>query len=133
MLAGSIGVEMREGHFPGGGPIEAYGRGGFRFAGMSHRGSLMCLPSGIYAWDVSAAGQLSMASFARAIAESRDIEVLLVGTGTDIVPLPAEWRSEFRALGMSADAMTTGAAVRTLNVLLSEGRAVAAAMIAVDG
>ena len=130
--AGTAGLEMREAHFPGRAPIDAYGRGGFRFAEMSHKGSLMCLPSGIYAWDVAEAGDLSLASFARVLDEHRDIEVLLIGTGKDIVPLPADWRTEFRARGISADAMTTGAAVRTLNVLLSEGRAVAAAMIAVD-
>lgn len=26
-------------------PIDAYGNGGFRFADMSHKGSLLCLPS----------------------------------------------------------------------------------------
>ena len=41
-----------QGSYPGRAPIEAYGNGGFRFAGMSHRGSLLCLPSGIIAWDV---------------------------------------------------------------------------------
>ncbi len=38
-------------HFPGRAPIDAYGNGGFRFADMSHRGSILCLPSGIYGWE----------------------------------------------------------------------------------
>ena len=42
------GIEMREAHFPGRAPIDAYGNGGFRFADMSHRGSILCLPSGVY-------------------------------------------------------------------------------------
>jgi len=123
---------MREAHFPGRAPIDAYGNGGFRFAEMSHRGSIMCLPSGIYAWDVAGASDLSIAAFRRVFAEHRDIEILLIGTGREIAPLPAEWRVEFRSRGISADAMTTSAAVRTLNVLLAERRAVAAALIAVD-
>lgn len=125
------GIEMREAHFPGRAPIDAYGNGGFRFAEMSHRGSIMCLPSGIYAWDVAAPSEVSLASFQRVMAEHRDIEILLIGMGKDIVPLPPDWRPQFRSRGISADAMTTSAAVRTFNVLLAERRAVAAALIAV--
>ena len=44
----SPGTVIRKAHFPGRAPIDAYGNGGFRFAGMSHRGSILCLPSGIY-------------------------------------------------------------------------------------
>ncbi len=123
---------MREAHFPDTAPIDAYGNGGFRFAGMSHRGSLMCLPSGIHAWQIVEPADLGPEAFSRVFAEAGDIEVLLIGTGREIVPLRSEWRDMFRARRISADAMTTGAAVRTYNVLLAEGRAVAAALIAVD-
>jgi uncharacterized protein len=129
---GPAGIEMREAHFPGTAPLDAYGNGGFRFAGMSHRGSLLCLPSGIHAWNIAAAGDLGPKAFERVLAEAEAIEVLLVGTGREIVPLKTDWRDAFRARRISADAMTTGAAVRTYNVLLAEGRAVAAALIAVD-
>ena len=44
-------ITIRNAHFPGRAPIDTYGNGGFRFAGMSHRGSILCLPSGIYGWD----------------------------------------------------------------------------------
>uniref|UniRef100_UPI0019535063 hypothetical protein n=1 Tax=Stenotrophomonas maltophilia TaxID=40324 RepID=UPI0019535063 len=44
------GIEIRDAHFPGRAPIDAYGNGGFRFADMSHRGSILCLPSGIHGW-----------------------------------------------------------------------------------
>ncbi len=47
---GQTGIEIRAAHFPGRAPIDAYGNGGFRFAGMSHKGSLLCLPSGVYGW-----------------------------------------------------------------------------------
>ncbi|MTH97263.1 Mth938-like domain-containing protein [Roseibium sp. RKSG952] len=125
-------MEIRDAHFPGRAPVDAYGGGGFRFAEMSHRGSILCLPSGIYGWDVSAPENLSVAALEKVLAEAGDIEVLLIGTGQDLRPLPPEIREAFREAGVLADPMSTGAAVRTLNVLLSEDRAVAAALVAVD-
>ncbi len=128
----AAGVVIRAAHFPGRAPIEAYGNGGFRFAGMSHRGSLLCLPSGIYGWDVSEPGALDEDGLERVFAEADAIEILLVGAGADLVPLPLAIRNRCRAAGIVAEPMSTGAAVRTFNVLLAEARAVAAALIAVD-
>ena len=125
-------MEIRDAHFPGRSPIDAYGDGGFRFAGMSHLGSLLCVPSGIYGWDLTGTGEFSVEAFERVLAEQDEIEVLLVGTGTDLKPLPANLRERFRDAAILADPMSTGAAVRTFNVLLAEDRAVAAALIAVD-
>jgi uncharacterized protein len=123
---------MREAHFPGRAPIEAYGNGGFRFAGMSHRGSLLCLPSGIYGWEPKDPVALVADDFARIFAEADQIEILLVGSGKELRPIPKPLREGFHAAGISADPMSTGAAVRTFNVLLAEDRAVAAALIAVE-
>jgi len=128
----SAGIVVREAHYPGRAPIAAYGNGGFRFAGMSHRGDLLCLPSGIYGWEAPAAESLDEASRERVVAEAEAIEILLVGTGRDLIPLRTELRARLRDLGIVADPMATGAAVRTFNVLLAEERAVAAALIAVD-
>lgn len=126
------GIEMREAHFPGRAPIDAYGNGGFRFADMSHRGSILCLPDGIHSWNVESAADLDIDAFAPVLAQAGQVEILLCGMGREIVPLQPQWRQAFREHGIQADAMTTGAAVRTFNVLLAEGRAVAAALIAVD-
>ena len=126
------GIVIRAAHFPGRAPIEAYGNGGFRFADMSHRGSLLCLPSGIYGWEPVDPASLKATDFEKLLAEARDIEILLVGCGRDLRPLPAALRSVLRDARISADPMSTGAAVRTYNVLLAEDRAVAAALIAVD-
>ena len=98
---------------------------------MSHRGSILCLPSGIHGWTVENAKQLDVSTMERVFAEAQAIEVLLVGTGEDLVPLTPSLRTALREKSISADPMSTGAAVRTFNVLLSEGRAVAAALIAV--
>jgi uncharacterized protein len=128
----AAGIVVREAHFPGRAPVEAYGNGGFRFADMSHRGSILCLPSGVYAWEPADPLDLKPADFARLLAEAEAVEILLVGTGKDIRRLPAPLRDVLKDKRISADAMSTGAAVRTYNVLLAEDRAVAAALIAVD-
>ncbi|MCZ7865569.1 Mth938-like domain-containing protein [Agrobacterium salinitolerans] len=127
------GIEIRPAHFPGRAPIDAYGNGGFRFADMSHRGSLLLLPSGIYGWEPIDAKELTVGHFEKLLAEAQDIEVLLIGTGDGMRVLPKELRAAFKEAGISVDPMSTGAAVRTYNIMLSESRAVAAALIAVEG
>lgn len=124
-------IEVRRAHFPGRAPIESYGNGGFRFADMSHRGSLLMLPSGIYGWHMVEGDPLTVENFQRVFDEAADIEVLLVGTGKDIRPLPKELKARFKEHGISSDPMSTGAAVRTYNIMLAESRAVAAVFIAV--
>ncbi|WP_306144986.1 Mth938-like domain-containing protein [Roseibium sp. MMSF_3412] len=125
-------MEIRDAHFPGRAPIDAYGNGGFRFANMSHLGALLCVPSGIYGWHVSDPSQFTEEAFERVFQEQEDIEVLLVGTGADLRPLSPDLKTLFREASILADPMSTGAAIRTFNVLLSEDRAVAAALLPVD-
>lgn len=125
------GIVIREAHFPGRAQIDAYGNGGFRFADMSHRGSLLLLPSGIYGWEMDETMPLSVENFRRVLDDAADIEVLLVGTGTKLRPLPAELKAALKAKGIASDPMGTGAAIRTFNIMLAEQRAVAAALIAV--
>ena len=126
------GIVIRAAHFPGRAPIDSYGNGGFRFADMSHRGSLLCLPSGIHGWEPVNPLALTPGDFEKVLVEASSIEILLVGMGKDLMRLPPALREAFRQAGISADSMSTGAAVRTYNVLLAEDRAVAAALIAVD-
>ncbi|RAH99705.1 hypothetical protein DLJ53_18230 [Acuticoccus sediminis] len=126
------GLVIRDAHFPGRAPIDAYGNGGFRFAGMSHRGSLLCVPSGIYGWAPAEAADITPESLARVIEERGEIDVLLVGVGTVPFPLGGPSAAALRAQGVRFDTMNTGAAVRTFNVMISEERRVAAALIAVD-
>jgi uncharacterized protein len=123
------GIEIRNAHFPGRAPIDTYGNGGFRFADMSHRGSILCLPSGIHGWDMDVTKPLSVENFRRVLDEAADIEVLLAGP--ELRRLPEELKAALKARGISSDPMSTGAAVRTFNIMLSEQRAVAAALIAV--
>ena len=126
------GFLMTPARFPGRAPIDAYGNGGFRFADMSHRGSILALPSGIEAWAATSAAEIDPSSLSRILAEAAAIEILLIGTGPEMRPLSREVRVALAVANLEPELMATGAAVRTFNVLLSEERAVAAALIAVE-
>ncbi len=117
--------------YPGLAPIEAYVAGGFRFAGMSHRGSILVLPSGIHAWPVTGLDVVIPADF-DLVLEEGGIDLLLIGTGAEMRRPPRAVRDTFAARNMAFDVMATAVAVSTYNVLLDERRRVAAALIAVD-
>ncbi|WP_336279064.1 Mth938-like domain-containing protein [Bartonella sp. CB175] len=124
-------IQIREAHFPGRAPIDAYGNGGFRFADMSHKGSIICVPSGIYGIDMVAPIP-TQGDISRVLEEADEIEVFLVGTGAELLQLPEKLRVLLKEKSISSDTMSTGAAVRTFNVLLAEDRAVAALLFAVE-
>jgi uncharacterized protein len=119
-------------HLPGLAPIDAYGRGGFRFAGMSHRGSLLCLPNGIWAWPVATAAEIDEAALAPVFAVAGEIALFVLGTGREPWIMPEPLRRRFRDQKVVVEVMTTGAAVRTCNILLAEKRRMAAGLIAVE-
>ena len=118
-------------HLPRSAPIDAYGKGGFVFAGMSHRGSLLCLPDAIWAWDVVRPGQIDRYSLERVFAAANSIDTLIVGTGTEVWLPPGDLRAALRSQHVVIDAMQTGPAIRTCNVMIGERRRVAAALLAV--
>jgi uncharacterized protein len=119
----------RDPHYPGRAPIEAYGAGGFRFAGMSHRGALLAIPAGIWAWQPTAPAEIDEASLARVIAARDEIDILLIGTGREHRPLPDALSARLREFGIRFDVMTTAAAASTYNILLAEGRRAAVALL----
>ena len=118
-------------HLPRSAPIEAYGKGGFAFAEMSHRGSLLCLPDAIWAWPVVKPEEIDQASLARVFAAANVIDTLIIGTGTDVWLPPQALREALRKVGVVLDAMQTGPAIRTYNIMIGERRRVAAGLIAV--
>jgi uncharacterized protein len=118
-------------HLPRSAPIEAYGKGGFAFADMSHRGSLLCLPEAIWAWPVGKAEDIDQMALARVFAAAAGIDTLIIGTGTDVWLPPPALREALRAVRVVLDTMQTGPAVRTYNIMIGERRRVAAALIAV--
>ncbi|MEZ5842137.1 MAG: MTH938/NDUFAF3 family protein [Hyphomicrobiaceae bacterium] len=118
-------------HYPYRAPIDAYGNGGFRFADMSHRGSILVMPDGIFGWEVQSPDELTPAILEPILARLAPPAFLLLGTGAVQVFPTLEVRQAFAAARVGLDPMSTGAAARTFNVLLAEGRAVSAALIAV--
>ena len=121
-----------DGFVPGRHQLDAFGAGGFRFAGMSHRGSVLALPSGIRIWPVLRFADVTPATFQPVLDEAESIDFLLIGTGADIAFIPHGWRALLKESGVTVEGMATGAAARTYNVLVAEERRVAAALIAVD-
>jgi uncharacterized protein len=119
-------------HFPRPAPIDSYGRGGFRFAGMSHRGSLLCLPSGIWAWPVAAPAEISEDSLAQVFADAGEMSLFFLGTGREPAAIDPVLRQRFSELKLNLEVMRTAHAANTYNILLGEGRRVGAALIAVD-
>ena len=119
-------------HFPRPAPIDAYGNGGFRFAGMSHHGSLRCLPDGIWAWQVTEADDIGEKALRHVLDRVGEIDALIIGTGHAIWLPPPPLRETFRARHIAIDAMQTGPAIRVYNIMVGERRRVAAALIAVQ-
>jgi uncharacterized protein len=112
-------------------PVDGYGKGGFRFGDMSHRGSLLCLPSGVWAWPVVQPADIDEMALQPVFAEADDIGLFLLGSGRDRWIMPDALAGRFHALKINVETTRTGTAVSTYNILLGEGRRVAAGFIAV--
>ncbi len=122
---------MDDRHLPRQALIEAHGGGGFRFGGMSHRGSLLCLRDGMWAWPVAAPADITDATLALVYERADQLDFFILGVGDAPWILPAALRTAFHDAHVSVDTMTTGPAVRTYNVMQMEGRRVGAGLIAI--
>ncbi|HEY0646368.1 Mth938-like domain-containing protein [Phenylobacterium sp.] len=112
--------------------IDAYGGGGFRLAGERHDGSVLILNDEPRSWRVAAMSELTLADLAPVLdAGAADVEFVLLGTGARNALPPREIRDGLRAAGIGLEFMDTPAAARLYNLLTSEGRRLAAALIAV--
>ncbi len=112
--------------------VQGYGDNGFRVSGTRYEGSVWILPEQTIAWPVSAISEVTPDSLKELIALSaQHVRILLIGTGRSMLPMPMAWRTMAREADVALEAMDTGAACRTYNVLLTEERSVAAALIAV--
>ncbi|MCL4105348.1 UNVERIFIED_CONTAM: hypothetical protein GTU68_055479 [Idotea baltica] len=105
-------------------PVDGYGPGFFRIAGKVYEGDLLILPGGVSAWS-------GYDDPGAVVKVADQIDVLFVGTGAEIVPIPAAFRSVLEDAGLGVEIMNTPSACRTYNVLLSEGRRIGLALIAV--
>lgn len=124
-----------EGFVPGKYPLDAYGAGGFRFAGMSHVGSILATPRGVRAIEAKVLADLTISVLEPLLAEIAEapgsIEFLVIGVGEKMAHLPPLFAKRLRECGLRLEVMATGPAARIYNVLVNENRRVAAILLAV--
>lgn len=111
--------------------IHGYGDHGFTITGLRHEGSVLVFPDRTQAWPVTSMAELSLDTLAPILEAEPRPAVLLLGCGKGMSVVPREIKAALRDAGIVVEPMDTGAACRTYNVLLTEGRDVAAALIAV--
>jgi uncharacterized protein len=111
--------------------VAGYGDGGFRIGGVFHQGSVLIIGDRVLPWAPLRPEEVTIESLAPVIAAARDIDILVLGCGTAMMPMPRELREPLHAYRIALEPMNTGAACRTYNLLLAEHRSVAAALIAV--
>lgn len=114
--------------------IDGYGDGGFRVSGVRVEGSVIVYPDRLAPWPPAILAEVTAAALEDVARAGRagQVELLLLGTGARMAQIDRGLRQELRAAGVVIEVMDTGAACRTYNVLLAEGRKVAAALIAVE-
>ncbi len=112
--------------------IQSYGQGRFRISGTRFAGSVLVLIDAVIPWPAGDSGDVSIGSLSAAVEAEPPVEILLLGTGYSMRPLAPDLRAALKEHGIVGDAMDTGAACRTFNVLAGENRPVAAALIASD-
>ncbi|MFZ5791840.1 MAG: Mth938-like domain-containing protein [Pseudomonadota bacterium] len=114
--------------------VESYGQGRFRVSGAVYAGSVLVFPDRTLAWPVAAAGEVTIKALTEVTAAGRagGVELLLLGCGTRMMLVPSALRAALKEAGVVVEPMDTGAACRTYNLLMADGRRVAAALIAVD-
>ncbi len=111
--------------------VQRYGNGGFRVSGVAYPGSVIVAVTETLPWAVTSMAELTLADFQPLIERAGKLDVCLLGCGPTMQPIPRPIREALKAAGLAIDPMDTGAACRTYNVLMGEGRAVAAALIAI--
>ena len=112
--------------------IQGYGDGGFRVSGVRYSGSIIVFPWETVSWPVVAGDKFTVEHFCAIRDAGNEVSVLLLGCGAKTSLIGTQLRAQVRAWGVVIEAMDTGAACRTYNVLLSEDRFVAAALIAIE-
>lgn len=112
--------------------IQGYANGEFKVSGKAYAHPVIISPQEIFLWeilDIKNVSNLSIEHFSPLVERASDIDVLLIGSGKDMAFLPPALRGQLKQKGLSADIMDTGAACRTYNVLMAEGRRVICALM----
>jgi uncharacterized protein len=112
--------------------VESYGNGGFKVTGVALKGPVIIFPDQTIEWPGAAIETLSIEMLALVLEREDPPEILLLGCGAKTVFILPSLRAAIRERGPVVDAMDTGAACRTYNILMTEERRVAAALFPVD-
>jgi uncharacterized protein len=112
--------------------VQSYGGGGFAVSNVRYTGSVLVFPERTVAWPPRTFTDLAADHLEPLIEALEPLDVVLIGAGTELAVLPANLSALIRDAGLGFEVMSTGAACRTFNVLLSGERLVAAALIAVE-
>lgn len=110
--------------------IQSYGAHGFKVSGMTYANPVIVQPTGTKVWRAPPSfADLKESDFSDLAQDAGDIDVVLLGTGAKGEFFPPSLRAALKEKGLVVEAMETGAACRTYNVLMAEGRRVAAALM----
>lgn len=110
--------------------IQSYSTGIFRVNGTSYQSAIVVFTDQTVEWNFSgSARELEVKDFAPVIAQAENLDVVLLGTGTRMEFMSSTLKSALREKNIILDHMDTGAACRTYNVLMAEGRRVATMLL----
>jgi uncharacterized protein len=112
--------------------LTGYGDGGFRVSGKFLTGSILVNRERLLPWENASSASFLLEDVAAILVTTPPVELLLIGGGARLRPVDAVLRAALRQRGVAVEPMDTGAACRTYNALLGEGRRVAAALLAVS-
>ena len=114
--------------------IGTYSNGFFKVNGKTYNSAILVTSEKTDIWDIGEitdVSELKVQHFSVFIEQSQDIDVVLLGSGKDMAFISPELKSELKSLGLNIDIMPTGAACRTYNVLMAEGRRVVCSLLPV--
>lgn len=110
--------------------IQGYTKGGFRVSGEVYEEAVQIFPDRVEAWSApEKVAELTPDHFAEILSGNTDVELVLLGCGDKMALPPKALKQAFRDKGVALEPMETGAACRTYNVLLADGRKLAAALM----
>ncbi len=112
--------------------IQSYGDHRFRVSDVVFETPVLVFPDETVAWPVSSIDDLSAENLSAVVTADPAIDILLIGCGKSMALIPPALRDELKVAGIVIEPMDTGAACRTFNVLTTEDRRVAAALIPVE-
>ncbi len=112
--------------------IQSYANGTFKVSGVAYTTPILVIPDKTEQWelgDIRDVTALQPQHFSELTKNANQIDVVLLGCGKVMCFMPPKLKADLKTAGLSVDIMDTGAACRTYNILMAEGRRVACALL----